>query len=110
MSTAAKPYRAFLKLFLVLILGVTLSNLAPIEAGQAAIGRAPASPPTFTVNSIADVVPTGNLANGICETSPGSHICTLRAAVLKANHFPGGGVTIVVPANALPYQITIDQD
>jgi hypothetical protein len=108
MSTAAKLGRAFLKLFVVLILGVTVSNVAPVKAGQAALSSA-ASAPTFTVNSLADIAATGDLTNGICETSPGSGICTLRAAVMKANHFPGGGVTIILPANALPYQITIAQ-
>lgn len=51
--------------------------------------------PTFTVNSTADVaVASGALDNGICETATGNGICTLRAAIIKANHWPGGGVTI----------------
>ena len=55
--------------------------------------------PTFTVNSSADVaVVSGALDNGICETATGNGICTLRAAIIKANHWPGGGVTINVPA------------
>src|SRR5262249_7654084 len=57
----------------------------------------PTSPPTFTVNSLADVVASAPLDNGICETNPGNGICTLRAAIMKANHFPGGGVTINIP-------------
>jgi hypothetical protein len=100
---------AFFKPFLVLSLAVTLANLAPAATGQGASQPAPAAP-TFTVNSLADIAPTGNLANGICETAPGSGPCTLRAAVMKANNFPGGGVTIILPANPLPYQITIAQN
>src|SRR5690349_16249241 len=93
----------FFKLCLALSLALVLANLAPAATGQGATLPAPTAP-TFTVNSLADVVPTGNLANGVCETSTGSGICTLRAAVMKANHYPGGGVTIILPANALPYQ------
>src|ERR1700737_4337475 len=58
---------------------------------------APAAP-TFNVNSIADVPAGGDLTNGVCETATGNGICTLRAAVMKANHFPGGGATINVPS------------
>jgi hypothetical protein len=50
--------------------------------------------PTFVVNSSADAVAGGDLSNGICETAPGNNVCTLRAAIMKANHFPGGGATI----------------
>lgn len=63
--------------------------------------------PTFTVNSLADVVASAPLDNGVCETAPGNGVCTLRAAIMKANHFPGGGATINVPANSLPYKLTI---
>ena len=46
---------------------------------------------TFTVNSPADVV-DNNPGNGICDTGGG--VCTLRAAIMEANHTPGGGATI----------------
>ncbi len=49
--------------------------------------------PTFTVNSTADAV-DANPGDGKCETSPGNGICTLRAAVMEANHTAGGGATI----------------
>jgi hypothetical protein len=58
----------------------------------------PALAVTFNVNSPFDVIATAPLDNGICETSPGNGVCTLRAAIMKANHVPGGGATIVVPA------------
>ncbi len=67
---------------------------APAAAGPAAVSAAP----TFTVNSLADVAASAPLDNGVCETLPGNHICTLRAAIMKANHYPGGGVTIQLPA------------
>jgi CSLREA domain-containing protein len=76
--------------------------------GSAAVPVAPvlgASAPTFTVNSLADVVASTPLDNGVCETLPGNHVCTLRAAIIKANHFPGGGVTIDLPAGT--YDLTI---
>src|SRR5262245_58268931 len=65
----------------------------------------PANPPSFTVNSLADVVASLPLDNGVCETNPGNGICTLRAAIMKANHFPGGGVIINIPAGT--YGLTI---
>src|SRR5690242_6606267 len=77
-----------------------------LAAPSAALAAEPAAPPpTLTVNSLADVVAVGPLNNSICETAPGNHTCTLRAAVMKANHFPGGGVTIDLPAGA--YNLTI---
>src|SRR5206468_1205632 len=82
--------------------------LSPVAA-LARSASAPAAP-TFTVNSLADVPAGGDLANGVCQTGPGNNVCTLRAAVMKANHFPGGGVTILIPANAHPYPITIPQN
>jgi hypothetical protein len=65
--------------------------------------------PTFTVNSTADVVASPPLDSGPCETATGNGVCTLRAAIMKANHYPGGGVTINLPG--LPpgaaYHLTI---
>ncbi len=46
---------------------------------------------TFTVNSPADVV-DNNPGNGFCDTGGG--VCTLRAAIMEANHTPGGGAAI----------------
>ncbi len=101
--------RALPRLALVVSLSLVLSAGGPALSGQAADGPAPAAP-TFTVNSLADIAASGSLTNGVCETANGSGVCTLRAAVMKASHFPGGGVTIVIPANTLPYQITIPQN
>ncbi len=50
--------------------------------------------PTFVVNSPADIPASSPLNNGVCETAPGNGVCTLRAAIMKANHYPGGGATI----------------
>jgi hypothetical protein len=58
---------------------------------------APAAP-TFTVNSVDDLVAAGPLNDGHCATAyPNGQpngVCTLRAAIMKANHWPGGGATI----------------
>jgi hypothetical protein len=53
--------------------------------------------PTFTVTSTLDAAGGGNLADGVCETATGNHVCTLRAAVMEANHVVGGGATVLVP-------------
>jgi hypothetical protein len=63
---------------------------------------------TFTVDSSADVVAAAPLDNGVCETAPGNNVCTLRAAIMKANHFPGGGATINFGLpGAVTYYLTI---
>ena len=49
------------------------------------------------MNSPSDVVASAPLDNGVCETAPGNGVCTLRAAIMKANHLPGGGATVVLP-------------
>jgi CSLREA domain-containing protein len=46
---------------------------------------------TFTVNSAVDAV-DANPGDGFCDTGGG--VCTLRAAIMEANHTPGGGATI----------------
>jgi hypothetical protein len=67
-----------------------------------------AAAPTFTVNSVFDVPADPNDTDySVCRTSTSNSTCTLRAAIMKANHFAGGGVTINIPTNALPYQLTI---
>lgn len=60
---------------------------------------------TFVVNSPSDVVASAPLDNGVCETAPGNGVCTLRAAVMKANHLPGGGATISIPAGVFTLTI-----
>lgn len=63
----------------------------------------PAASPSFTVNTTIDA--PGPAGDTICETSPGNGICTLRAAIMAANHIPGGGATIHIPAGT--YTIAI---
>lgn len=43
---------------------------------------------TFTVDSVMDIA-DANPGDGVCETAPGSGICTLRAAIQEANGLPG---------------------
>ncbi len=61
---------------------------------------------TFMVNSPSDAV-DANPGDGKCETAPGNGVCTLRAAIMEANHTPGGGATVEVPACACLYQLTL---
>src|SRR5436190_15328467 len=61
------------------------------------------TPPTFTVNSVADVADV-NPGDGVCETAAGNHVCTLRAAVMEANHF--SGATVVIPDLGASYLLT----
>ena len=73
--------------------GLILAAIGLVSAGWAQAA------PIFTVNSTADVaVDSGALDNGICETATGNGVCTLRSAIIKANHWPGGGVSINLPA------------
>jgi CSLREA domain-containing protein len=90
-----KSRRGFAGLITAIVLGLIGALSSP---GASAA-------PTFTVNSVVDTVASAPLDNGICQTSPGNSTCTLRAAIMKANHFPGGGVTIVIPAAT--YGLTI---
>jgi hypothetical protein len=82
----------------------SVAVLVAILVGAGVAGAAFAV--TFNVNSTFDVAAAPPLNNGICETAPGNGVCTLRAAVMKANHLPGGNATINVPSNALPYTLT----
>ncbi len=87
--------------------------LATLLAGaNPAAHAAPLSPPpTFLVNSADDVAAAAPLNNGICETAPHGGFCTLRAAIEKANNYPGGGVIILLPAltGGAEYLLTIGQ-
>jgi hypothetical protein len=71
--------------------------LAVAAGGQSTARAAPVVGPTFVVNSAADVAAGGELTNGTCQTAPNNDVCTLRAAIMKANHWPGGDVTIFLP-------------
>lgn len=74
------------------ITALPLSLVMLLSASRAAAG------PLFTVNSVVDAPGGGSLTNGVCETATGNKICTLRAAVMEANHVVGGGATVVIPA------------
>src|SRR5690606_3906651 len=54
---------------------------------------------TFTVNSTVDAV-DANPGNGVCQTSVAGQ-CTLRAAVMEANAFPGPDTIQVAAGNYL---------
>lgn len=80
------------------VCGNPRATFAALLAGLA-LGTVPAAHAlTFTVNSQADAPAGGVLTNGVCETAAGNGVCTLRAALQKANAVPGVSVTIVLPA------------
>jgi len=84
--------------------------LAVVAAARAAPAATP--PPTFVVNSTVDAIAAGPLGDATCDTVypyPVAHKCTLRAAIMKANHYPGGGVTIQFSPllNGAPISLTI---
>jgi CSLREA domain-containing protein len=60
--------------------------------------------PTFTVNSTGDAVDS-TPGDGVCETAKDNATCTLRAAVMEANHW--SDATIVVPPMLGPYTLNI---
>jgi hypothetical protein len=68
---------------------------------------AAATPPTLTVNSAFDVAAdfTNDASFDICRTNVANSVCTLRAAMMNANRYVGGGVTIIIPAGT--YRLTI---
>ena len=80
----------FVAVLLVLLAGLPLSAIAA---------------PVFTVNAVGDAKAGGNLANGICQTASNNSVCTLRAAITKANRYPGGGITINIPAGTYKIEI-----
>src|SRR5438309_1411310 len=80
---------------------LALQPLAPVRATPAA--------PVFTVNSTGDAHAAAPLNDGICRTSPSNSVCTLRAAIEKANYVPGGGATIVFGVAPATYTLSIGQ-
>src|SRR5579859_4131825 len=82
---------------------VMVTVIAALSTAGLPARAAPASP-TFTVNSTLDAV-DANPGDGVCATS--GSVCTLRAAIMEANHTPGGGATIIVPAGPISYKVAI---
>ena len=74
---------------LALSLGVLL-----IAAGMLTSNEALADA-TYLVNTTADLI-DDNTDDGVCHTS--ANTCSLRAAVMQANHLIGGSVSIRLPA------------
>jgi CSLREA domain-containing protein len=64
-----------------------LAFVSPLPAPA----RSAPTAPTFTVNSTIDAI-DANPGDGACDA--GGSICTLRAAIMEANHTSGGGATI----------------
>ena len=69
---------------LLLLLGLATAPLQAAPAGT-----------TYTVNDPADLPGVPPLTDGHCAAINGK--CTLRAAVMEANHTPGNA-TIILPA------------
>jgi CSLREA domain-containing protein len=80
-----------------------LALAAAVSASPRALGTCPLVPTlTFTVDTTTDGT-DANPADCICATTGGQ--CTLRAAIMQANQT--AGATIVIPARASPYTLTI---
>jgi hypothetical protein len=65
--------------------------LSPLSGSRRALAAE-----MFTVDNPVDSAALGPLSDGICASIAGG--CTLRAAIMKANHSPASGVTIQFPA------------
>jgi hypothetical protein len=86
-----------------LLITLGLSLLAVALVGLIMTTRVVALPaaPTFTVNSVFDSpADLSDTIYSVCRTAAANTTCTLRAAIMKANRYPGGGVTIIVPSGA----------
>lgn len=87
---------------LALVLLPIFSTATPLR-----VDAKPAAP-TLTVNVGFDDVARSPYDDGVCDIPIYTGPCTLRAAIIKANHYPGGGVTINVPMGT--YTLTIAPD
>jgi hypothetical protein len=95
--------------------GFSIGGMRWLAAGMLQLGLAIAlfarpdavtAAPTFTVNNIFDVpADPADTDYSVCRTSAGNSNCTLRAAIMKANHYAGGGVTINIPAGTYTLSI-----
>jgi len=83
----------------VLLAGLLLGG--PLAAGAQPEAQAGL---TLMVNSALADAGDANPGDGVCETAPGSGVCTLRAAVREANARPGAD-TIVLPPGTYPLSL-----
>jgi CSLREA domain-containing protein len=84
---------------LTLVLALFAAVFGPVAPAQAS-----AEDMTFHVDTTLDGV-DWNPGDGVCSTSLWFGSCTLRAAIMEANHHPGAE-TIYLPAAATPYSLT----
>nr|MBA2523418.1 hypothetical protein [Solirubrobacterales bacterium] len=80
----------------VVVVASTIAVLVLASVAEAA---------TFAVNDSVDRAASGNVANGVCQSTGGAGSCTLRAAVQEANGTLGPDV-IGVPAGSYPLTLT----
>jgi hypothetical protein len=66
-----------------ILTGIALVGLFLSASAQAA-------GPTFIVNNHSDPIADNTAGNTVCETALGNNICSLRRAIIAANHTPGG--------------------
>src|SRR2546421_12762202 len=85
---------------------LALATLASMSLAIAALPAHAIITRTFTVNTTADAVDI-NPGDGICATAAEVGPCSLRAAIMEANHQTGGLTKIVIPASVTPYVLTI---
>ncbi len=80
-----------------------MSDLVVLRDGSAAPAIIESAPNSiFVVNSFANI-PDGNLGDGLCETSPGNHVCTYYAAMGEANASPGADtINFALPLVGFP--------
>ena len=86
-------FRAFPSLTAILALALTLLG-SPFSLRPSPVFAAPNAPSAFSVNTTLDT-PDLNTSDGICADLNGK--CSLRAAILQANHLPGAD-SILLPA------------
>lgn len=85
-----------MKLRIIVFICFSLA-LAGLLSGMARPAQAEPAALTLNVNnSLVDAV-DANPGDGVCETGTGNNVCTLRAAVMEANAWPGAD-TILLPA------------
>ena len=77
------------------VIGIALLGVLVSASAQAAL---------FTVNNTIDLV-DAQPGDGVCDIAPPSNVCTLRAAIMEANHAPGGPHTVSIPSGTYTLMI-----